>query len=93
MDAGRRDETRQRSHPGKSASDEQQDPNTDNPYAHHYIQEKHTQQTERLVWCVHGELEEHNKRNQTIEAPNNQENDPKDAQEEYHPIEQQKAEY
>ena len=92
MDAGRRDEIHQRSHPGKYASDDRQDPNTDSPYAHHYIQERHTQQTEQSVWCVHEGQAKHSKHNQTNEAPNNLENDQKDAQEEYHLVEQQMAE-
>ena len=92
MDAGRRDETHQRSHPEKYASDDRWDPNIDSPYAHHCIRERHTPQTERLVWCVHEGQAKHSKRNQTNEAPNNQENDQKDAREEYHPVEQQMAE-
>ena len=60
MDAGRRDETHQRSHPGKYASDNRQDPNTDSPYAHHCIRERHTQQIERSVWCIHEGQEEAN---------------------------------
>ena len=91
MDAGRRDETRQKSHLEKYASDDRQDPNNDIPYAHHYSLRRHTQQTERTVCCVHEAREEHSKHNQTNEAPNNQENDQKDAREEYHPLEQKMA--
>ena len=89
---GRTDEIPQRSHPEKYASSDRHDPNTDSPYARHCIRERHTQQTERSVWCVHEEQAKHSKRTETSKAPNNQENDQKDAREEYHPVEQQMAE-
>ena len=92
MDAGKRDETHQKSHPGKYASGDRQDPNTDSPYAHQCIRERHTQQTEQKVWCVFEGQGEHSRHNQTNEALNNQEDDQKDAREEYHPVERQKAE-
>ncbi len=91
MDTGRKDGTHQRSHPEKYAPVDRQDPNTDNPYVHRCILEIHTQQTERSVWCVHVDEEEHRKHNQTNEALNNQGNDQKDARKEYHSAEQQMA--
>jgi hypothetical protein len=39
----RRDKTHKKSHHGKSASDNQHCPNTNNSCAYHYIQERHTQ--------------------------------------------------
>ena len=47
MDEESKDVTHQKQHSKKPASDDQQDPNNDIPYAQHYSLEKHTQQTER----------------------------------------------
>ena len=90
---GKKDKTHQKSHLERYASDDRQDPNNDSPYAHHCSLRRHTQQTERSVWCIHEGQAKHSKHNHTNEAPNNQEDDQKDAQEEYHPVEQQMAEY
>ena len=66
--ADRKDETHEKSHPEKYASDEPPDPNSSSPYAHHCIRERHTQQTERIVWCLHEEREGQSKHNQTTEV-------------------------
>ena len=51
-DVGSKSETRQRSHHARCANDDQQDPSSDSPCAHHCSQEKHTQPSEQSVWCV-----------------------------------------
>jgi hypothetical protein len=86
-DAGKKDETRRRSHPEKYAAGVPQDPNNDSPYAHHYTRKTHIQQTEQKVWCIHEEEEERSKRNQTNKAWNSLVSDQKAAQEEWHPKE------
>ena len=76
--AGSRSETHQKSRHAKCASGDQQDPNTDNPCAHHCIQGRRIQPTEPSIWCVHAEQEEHSTRNQRNEGLNSQGNDQRD---------------
>ena len=78
-DEGSKNETHRRSHHAKCATDDQQDPNIDNPCAHHCSQERHTQPTEQSVWCVPVGQEEHSTHSQTYEELSSQENDQRDA--------------
>ena len=74
-DVGSKNETRQKSHHARCVSDDQQNPSSNSPCAHHCSQGKHTQPTEHSVWCVLEGQEEHSTRIQTYEELNSQECD------------------
>ena len=74
-DVGSKNDTRQKSHRARCASDNQQDPNNDSPCAHHCSQGKHTQPTEQLVWCVLAGQVGHSTHIQTYEELSSQERD------------------
>ena len=74
-DVGSKDETHQKSHHVRCASDDLQDPNIDSPCAHRCSQGRHTQPTKQSVWCVLGGQEEHSIHIQTYEELSSRESD------------------